>query len=31
MSDPHAARCEGSEDRVMFIDARGAWDVEPEK
>jgi quercetin dioxygenase-like cupin family protein len=23
----HAARCEGSEDCVMFIDARGAWDV----
>jgi len=23
----HAARCEGSQDCVMFIDARGAWDV----
>ena len=23
----HAARCEGTEDCVMFIDARGAWDV----
>jgi hypothetical protein len=28
---PHAARCEGSEDCVMFIDAKGAWDVVPEK
>jgi mannose-6-phosphate isomerase-like protein (cupin superfamily) len=27
----HAARCEGSEDCVMFIDAKGAWDVVPEK
>ena len=27
----HAARCEGSEPCVMFIDARGAWDVVPEK
>ena len=27
---PHAARCEGSEDCVMFLDARGAWDVVPE-
>ena len=27
----HAARCEGSEDCVMFIDARGPWDVVPEK
>ena len=27
---PHAARCEGSEDCVMFIDARGPWDVVPE-
>ena len=26
----HAARCEGNEDCVMFIDARGAWDVVPE-
>lgn len=26
----HAARCEGSEACVMFIDARGAWDVVPE-
>ena len=23
----HAARCEGAEDCVMFIDARGPWDV----
>lgn len=23
----HAARCEGSQDCVMFIDARSAWDV----
>jgi quercetin dioxygenase-like cupin family protein len=23
----HAARCEGSEDCVMFADARGPWDV----
>jgi quercetin dioxygenase-like cupin family protein len=28
---PHAARCEGTEDCVMFIDARGAWDVQPAK
>lgn len=27
----HAARCEGSETCVMFIDARGPWDVVPEK
>lgn len=27
---PHAARCEGSEDCIMFVDARGAWDVVPE-
>ncbi|MBM2844207.1 MAG: hypothetical protein HW404_2044 [Anaerolineales bacterium] len=27
----HAARCEGSEDCVMFIDALGPWDVVPEK
>jgi quercetin dioxygenase-like cupin family protein len=27
----HAARCDGSEDCVMFIDARGPWDVVPEK
>jgi len=27
----HAARCEGIEDCVMFIDARGPWDVVPEK
>jgi len=27
----HAARCEGSDACVMFIDARGAWDVVPEK
>ena len=26
----HAAKCEGSEACVMFIDARGAWDVVPE-
>jgi quercetin dioxygenase-like cupin family protein len=26
----HVARCEGSEACVMFIDARGAWDVVPE-
>lgn len=24
---PHAARCDGSEDCVMFVDARGPWDV----
>jgi len=24
---PHGARCEGDEDCVMFIDARGPWDV----
>jgi len=23
----HAVRCEGNQDCVMFIDARGAWDV----
>ena len=28
---PHATRCEGSEDCVMFIDARGPWDVVPER
>jgi len=28
---PHAARCEGSEDCVMFVETRGAWDVVPEK
>ena len=27
---PHAAKCEGSEDCVMFVDARAAWDVVPE-
>jgi quercetin dioxygenase-like cupin family protein len=27
---PHIARCEGNEDCVMFLDARGAWDVVPE-
>ena len=27
----HAARCEGKEACVMFIDARGAWDVVMEK
>ena len=24
---PHAARCEGAQDGVMFVDARGKWDV----
>lgn len=24
---PHGARCDGDQDCVMFIDARGAWDV----
>jgi len=28
---PHAARCEGTEECVMFIDTRGPWDVVPEK
>jgi quercetin dioxygenase-like cupin family protein len=28
---PHVARCEGSEPCVMFVDARGPWDVVPEK
>lgn len=28
---PHVARCEGSEDCVMFIAALGPWDVVPEK
>lgn len=28
---PHAARCEGAQDCVMFIDARGRWDVVPSK
>ena len=28
---PHAARCEGKEDCVMFVDARGPWDVVPER
>jgi quercetin dioxygenase-like cupin family protein len=27
----HVAKCEGSTDCVMFIDARGPWDVVPEK
>lgn len=27
---PHVARCEGSEACVLFLDARGAWDVVPE-
>jgi len=27
----HAARCEGSEDCVMFVQALGPWDVVPEK
>lgn len=26
----HGARCEGEEDCVMFIDARGPWDIVPE-
>ena len=26
---PHAARCEGAQDCVMFIHARGPWDVVP--
>ena len=26
----HAARCEGKEDCVMLVDARGPWDVVPE-
>jgi len=26
----HVARCEGSADCVMFVDARGPWDVVPE-
>jgi mannose-6-phosphate isomerase-like protein (cupin superfamily) len=28
---PHVARCEGKEDCVMLVDARGPWDVVPEK
>lgn len=28
---PHVARCDGSEDCVMFLDARGPWDVVPDK
>jgi quercetin dioxygenase-like cupin family protein len=27
---PHIGRCEGKEDCVMLIDARGPWDVAPE-
>lgn len=27
----HAARCEGSADCVLFVDARGPWDVVPEE
>lgn len=27
----HAARCEGAQDCVMFIDARGPWDVVADK
>jgi mannose-6-phosphate isomerase-like protein (cupin superfamily) len=27
----HSARVDGSEDAVMFVDARAAWDVVPEK
>jgi mannose-6-phosphate isomerase-like protein (cupin superfamily) len=26
----HTARCDGSEDCVMFVDARSPWDVVPE-
>ena len=26
----HSARCDGSEDCVMFVDARSPWDVVPE-
>ncbi|MBZ0089939.1 MAG: cupin domain-containing protein [Thermoanaerobaculia bacterium] len=26
----HTARCEGNEDCLMFVDARGPWDVVPE-
>jgi mannose-6-phosphate isomerase-like protein (cupin superfamily) len=29
--EPHAARCEGTDDCVMLVDARGPWDVVPEK
>ena len=29
--EPPAARCEGKEDCVMLVDARGPWDVVPEK
>jgi quercetin dioxygenase-like cupin family protein len=28
---PHAARCEGDQDCVMFVDARAPWDVVPAK
>ena len=28
---PHAASVEGKEDCVMFVDAKGPWDVVPEK
>ena len=28
---PHVAKCEGTQDCVMFVDSRGAWDVVPEK
>ncbi len=27
----HVARCEGKDDCVMFLDARGSWDVVPEE
>lgn len=27
---PHAATCDGTEDCIMFIDARSRWDVVPE-
>jgi quercetin dioxygenase-like cupin family protein len=27
----HVARCEGTQDCVMFVDARGRWDVVPTK
>jgi hypothetical protein len=28
---PHAARCEGAQACVMFVDGRGAGDAVPEK
>ena len=27
---PHAARCEGTADCVMFVEAESGWDVVPE-